>query len=369
MTDDFILQLQTLRKSYEKATTPAVDGVSLDLAPGNILGLLGPSGCGKTTLLRLIAGFEKPEAGQVILNGQIVAASHRFVPPEKRQISMVFQDFALFPHLTVAQNVGFGLVPGQGRLWRSRLSPVQRQRVKEVLQLVRLQDLSGRYPHELSGGQQQRVALARALAPRPSLILLDEPLSNLDVQVRLRLREELRRILKDSGSTAVFVTHDQEEAMALADEIAVMRCGLIEQRGTPESIYLHPHTPFVAEFVSQVNFLRANYGQQGWQTEVGLFRPQMLVASPRQTQDETGLLMIREEDLQLRPDPQGEVTICDRQFLGREYRYCLRTASGQELHARCADDQPWSIGTTVSVSAPLASLQVFQAEAAGASLR
>ena len=357
MTSDLILQLNNVTKFFSRNACAAVDRVSLDLKSGSILGLLGPSGCGKTTLLRLIAGFEKPSQGQIFINNNPVATDRHFIPPEKRGIGMVFQDFALFPHLTVAENILFGLKPFR------KLSQAQKQqRVQEVLELVRLENLDHRYPHELSGGQQQRVALARALAPRPNLVLLDEPLSNLDVQVRLRLREELRVILKECGTTAIFVTHDQEEAMSMADEIAVMRLGSVEQLGTPELIYKKPETAFVAEFVSQVNFVQATFHDKEWQTEIGAFSDANCASTqlpqPAHAEEEL-VLMIREEELKIQPDPDGDVLICDRQFLGREYRYCLKTQSGKELHARTTDQKPWSVGTKVKLGITCPSLKVF----------
>lgn len=359
MTAPWILQLVNVTKSFSGTAFPAVDGVTIDLKSGSILGLLGPSGCGKTTLLRLIAGFEKPSQGEVFINQLPVATTKTYTPPEKRGIGMVFQDFALFPHLTVAENIHFGLKR------KKHHSIEHSQRVREVLDLVRLKNLDHRYPHELSGGQQQRVALARALAPKPNLVLLDEPLSNLDVRVRLQLREELRIILKESGTTAIFVTHDQEEAMTLADEIAVMHLGKIEQSGTPEVIYKHPETAFVAEFVSQVNFVPASLAHEMWQTEIGSFPNHLCqvdehVQSLSHGEQET-VLMIREENLLLQPDPQGNVVICDRQFLGREYRYCLKTKSGKELHARSPEQDPWSVGTTVRLNVvDQPELKVFQ---------
>lgn len=358
MIDQLILQLQDVSKAFPRLSIPAVDQVSLKLPTGSILGLLGPSGCGKTTLLRLIAGFERPDSGVIKLNGQQVADGYGCLAPERRAIGMVFQDFALFPHLTVAQNIGFGLTTS--KLYRTKVS--RRERVAEVLDLVRLQGLETRFPHELSGGQQQRVALARAIAPNPTLVLLDEPLSNLDAQVRVQLREELREILKESGSTAVFVTHDQEEAMSMSDQLAVMRNGKLEQFGSPESIYLTPTTPFVAEFVSQANFVEAHLSQNGWRTEIGDF-PCQDKSAKRQTsstEKNEAVLMIREEDLLLEPDSSSSIQICDRQFLGREYRYCLKTASGKELHARSTDINAWPIGTSVKLKVLEQAMHIFQ---------
>lgn len=350
MEKPVIVQIEGVTRQFDKNQIPAVDEVTLSLQRSDILGLLGPSGCGKTTLLRLVAGFEQPQAGSVTLAGRPVAGAGHWVPPEKRDVGIVFQDYALFPHLTVAQNIAFGLQ--QGRLKRS--SSMQ-TRVNEVLALVGLEGLQKRYPHQLSGGQQQRVALARALAPAPALILLDEPLSNLDVQVRLRLRSEIRKILKTSGTAGIFVTHDREEAMAIADWVGVMRQGRLEQLGTPEEVYRQPGTRFVAEFVTQANFIPAHRRGQLWETEVGSFE----VKTVREADFDIGDLMIRQEDLILKPDDEGKVVIRDRQFLGREYHYSLVTASGRELKARATGSSPLPVGTKVQLAIAKRILEVF----------
>lgn len=352
MVNPVILQLDNIIKCYTAHAPAAVNQISLQLKQGEILGLLGPSGCGKTTLLRLIAGFEQADAGQLLLNGQVVAGVRQWTSPEQRMIGMVFQDFALFPHLTVADNVTFGL-----KQTKKISTEVQQQRQTEVLRLVGLLGMENRYPHELSGGQQQRVALARALAPQPQLVLLDEPLSNLDVQVRLRLRQELRDILKTAGMTAVFVTHDQEEALAIADQVAVMRQGCLEQIGTPEEIYQRPQSQFVAEFVTQANFLEAQRYGNAWQTEVGAFTPSE--GGDLTAEDNQAVVMIRQEDLILQPDQAASTIIRDRQFLGREYRYCLKTQSGRELHARSNFVDALPIGTSVSLSVVPQNLRIF----------
>jgi ABC-type Fe3+/spermidine/putrescine transport system ATPase subunit len=240
-----VLSLRHLRKLYGE--TVAVDDLSFDVARGEILCLLGPSGCGKTTTLRMVAGFVTPTAGEIAIDGASVA----HLPPYRRNTGMVFQHYALFPHLSVAENVGFGLRNlGVARAERE-------DRVREMLALVELEGLAGRLPRELSGGQQQRVALARALAVRPAVLLLDEPLSNLDAQLRVRMREELRGLIGRLETTTVFVTHDQEEALVLADRIVVMNRGRVEQIGPPTAIYETPASRFVAEFIGLCNLLEA----------------------------------------------------------------------------------------------------------------
>lgn len=340
-----IVQLKNVTKQFAENTCPAVNNVSLTLQQGDILGLLGPSGCGKTTLLRLIAGFERLQSGKIEIGGQIVCDRSICVPPEQRDIGIVFQDYALFPHLNVAENIAFGLKQASKEFIQKRIG--------EVIELVRLEGLEKRYPYELSGGQQQRVALARALAPQPQLMLLDEPLSNLDIQVRLRLREEIRDILKAAGTSAIFVTHDQEEALAVSDVVGVMRLGNLEQLGTPEEIYTHPASRFVAEFVTQANFLPARRQGNLWETEVGSFEV------PVNLSTETGEIMIRQEDFILKPAIDSSVVIRSRRFLGREYLYCLKTASGRELHARTMTDLALPVGASVQVSIAGDAVKVF----------
>ena len=354
-----VLQLRGLVKQYPGVNTPAVSDVSLSLQRGEILSLLGPSGCGKTTLLRMIAGFEPAESGDIFIEG----AQMNRRPPEKRGVGMVFQDYALFPHLTVNQNVAFGLKGGGRKQWgggNRKGKQQQTQRVQQVLSLVGLEDFGNRYPHELSGGQQQRIALARALAPAPSLVLLDEPMSNLDVQVRLRLRQELRDILKTSHTTAILVTHDQEEALSIADRIAVIRQGRVEQYGLPEEIYQSPASRFVADFVTQANFLPARQRELDlWETEIGCFRSRVTGLGNAQLQQNDGEMMLRQEDIALVPDPAGNGLVRDRQFLGREHRYTVGLASGSQLLARMAVSQAIPVGTTVKVTVAQHSPQVF----------
>ena len=349
MAESIILQVEAVTKQFTSKQSPAVNQVSFELKQGELLGLLGPSGCGKTTLLRMIAGFEKPCEGKVELGGNIVSGDKHWVEPEKRKTGMVFQDYALFPHLNVAENIAFGLQTKKPRPTKKQI----KERVTEVLQLVGLAGFEKRYPHELSGGQQQRIALARALAPQPELILLDEPLSNLDVQVRERLRHEVRIILKSTNTAAIFVTHDQEEAMAIADKIGVMQDGKLMQIGTPEEIYTCPQCKFVAEFVTQANFLQATRNGNTWQTELGAWQ----IDSPGTLHQ--GELMFRQEDVILRPDDGGITVIREREFLGREYRYCLQTRSGKKLHARTDVKTLLPVGTTVKLEVIPDTAQIF----------
>lgn len=368
MTQPVVLRLDGITKQYTSNGLPAVDRVSLTLHQGELLSLLGPSGCGKTTLLRLIAGFERTQTGQIDLASLTIDGRGGWLPPEQRDVGIVFQDYALFPHLTVYKNVAFGLKQKSRRLSDREI----RLRTMDAIALVDLQGLEHRYPHELSGGQQQRVALARALAPRPNLILLDEPFSNLDVEVRLYLRQKVREVLKSTGTTAVFVTHDQEEALAISDRVGVMRQGHLEQIGTPEELYQQPVSRFVAGFVTQANFLPARRQGQIWQTEIGNFAVDVLsqandahqqrtnsALQPTSQSEYEGDLMIRQEDLQLELDDQGSVLICDRQFLGREYRYCLQTPSGRELHARTLVRSPLPVGSRVQVKLAHQAFQFF----------
>ncbi len=352
MSDAPMLQLHAICQQFAPQAGLVVDRVSFSLATGEILGLLGPSGCGKTTLLRLIAGFAAPQSGYIELDGQRIADDRQMRPPEDRNIGMVFQDYALFPHLTVTQNIAFGLAQPR----RRRFPPAQIHSLTQAaIALVGLTGLEQRYPHELSGGQQQRVALARALAPQPAIILLDEPLSNLDVQVRLRLRQEIRRILKTTNTTAIFVTHDQEEALAIADRVGVMQQGQLAQIGAPEDLYHHPRSRFVADFVTQANFLPAQRKENYWHTEVGQFP----VDQTHPTTSPIGEIMIRQEDVQLRPDAQSRMVVSDRQFLGREYRYGVVLPSGQVIQALAAGPTPLAEGSYVSLTIDPAVVRAF----------
>jgi iron(III) transport system ATP-binding protein len=331
-----VIELVGVTKRYQPDHAPAIDALSLTVARGHTLAVLGPSGCGKTTLLRLIAGFEDPTSGTVQLGGLCVAGNGCWVPPERRGVGMVFQDYALFPHLTVARNVSFGLHQ-QARGDRAR-------RVAEVLELVGLAGMEGRYPHQLSGGQQQRVALARALAPKPIVVLLDEPFSNLDPDMRSRMRQEVDAILRQSGATTVLVTHDHEEAFAMADRVAVLNRGRLEQLGTPEIVYHLPTTPFVAEFVGQADFVPGAVDGLQVRTELGPF--------PNTSGFPTGMavsVMIRPDDVLLVPSDESPAIVVNRQFRGSENLYTVHLASGRPLHSTQPSDVVYELGSRVEI--------------------
>jgi iron(III) transport system ATP-binding protein len=309
--------LEGLTRRYGSGA-PALDRLSLSIEAGEIFALFGPSGCGKTTTLRLIAGFERPDEGRVVLGDRLVAGAGVDVPPEDRRIGFVFQDYALFPHLTVEANVGFGL----GR------SKLEKARIREVLALTRLEGVHGRFPHELSGGQQQRVAVARALAPDFPVVLLDEPLSNLDAGLRGELRSELHRILKESSKTVLLVTHDRGEAFELADRIGVMSEGRLEQTGRPEDVHARPLSDAVARLVCDAVLLPARREGSFLSTELGPV-PLAEDAPP----GDRVLIAVREEAVILARDDSGEGVVEKRIFRGGGHAIEVRLASGTLL--RC----------------------------------
>jgi iron(III) transport system ATP-binding protein len=325
-----MVRLSGVSRSY--GLVRAVKDLDLAVTRGEILALLGPSGCGKTTTLRLIAGFESPGSGTVEVDGRTVTGPGINVPPEKRRVGMVFQDYALFPHLSVEQNVAYGLPGGKKR----------KGRVAEVLALAHLDGLGGRMPHELSGGQQQRVALARALAPEPAVVLLDEPFSNLDASLRARVRSEMREILRDAGATAVFVTHDQEEALSLADEVAVMMNGVVVQSAPPETLYHHPATREVASFVGEANFIPGTVENGHVSCALG----DIPILGDGEGEVE---VMLRPEALVLRALPNGQATVEDREFYGHDQLLKLRLDSGGTLRARLVGGPGFGPGERVAV--------------------
>ncbi|MFE5935154.1 ABC transporter ATP-binding protein [Streptomyces sp. NPDC056470] len=326
------LRLSGLRRSFGSAV--ALDGLDLDVAPGELLALLGPSGCGKTTALRVLAGFERPDEGQVLLDGEDIVP----VPANRRDTAMVFQSYSLFPHLTAADNVAFGL-----RMRKVRAAE-RRARAGELLELVGLAGHGDRFPHQLSGGQQQRVALARALALRPRLLLLDEPLSALDARVRVTLREEIRRLQLELGITTVFVTHDQEEALSMADRVAVMNGGRLEQCATPTELYERPATDFVAEFIGTMNRVPGRAAGDGHVEVLGARLP---VEGPDGTGDVRVLL--RPEALEVTAGGPARVT--GTSFHGPTTRLRITLADGTDVKADVPthDAAGLTPGTDVSV--------------------
>ncbi len=313
---DAAVQCNGLTKRY--GDTAAVDAFDLDLKQGLLLALLGPSGCGKTTALRVIAGFERPDAGSVEIGGRLVAGPGKNVPPEKRRVGMVFQDYALFPHLTVGKNVAFGIPRG----------PDRKTSAATVLAMVGLAGLETRMPHELSGGQQQRVALARALAPNPDVILLDEPFSNLDAALRAQVRAEVKEILRAAGTTAIFVTHDQEEALFMGDLVAVMNAGRVEQVDEPQVLFHTPRSRFAAEFLGQADFLPATISDAGLTTEIGT-----VPSTNGHAVGQRGDVMMRPDDVTLARAETGPGRIAQVFFRGIHTMYQVALPSGQMVHA------------------------------------
>jgi iron(III) transport system ATP-binding protein len=309
------VSIENLTKSF--ADVVAVDALSLSIEQGEFVALLGPSGCGKTTTLRLLAGFEAPDAGIIQIGGQMVTGPGVFAPPEKRKVGMVFQSYALFPHLTVAKNVAYGLSKEAARAGQ----------VQEVLEMVRLSGLEDRLPHELSGGQQQRVALARALAPKPNLILLDEPFSNLDAGLRVAVRAEVRDILRRANITTLFVTHDQEEALSLSNTVAVMMAGKLMQIASPHILYQRPASREVATFVGDANFLPGSANDGVVTCEFG----RLPIHDNRNGPVE---VMLRPEEIGLTLDENGPAAILERQYYGHDQLLTCRLESGTIIQAR-----------------------------------
>ncbi|RLM57601.1 ABC transporter ATP-binding protein [Halobellus sp. Atlit-31R] len=331
-TGAVVLELDDLRKSY--GSEPVVEGLSLSVREGEILTLLGPSGCGKTTTLRVIAGLERPDGGVVRLNGRSVSGS-TFVPPEERGVGVVFQEFALFPHLTARENVAFGL--------KDRPQDEIDRRVDELLELVDLAGQGGSYPDQLSGGQQQRVALARSLAPEPEILLLDEPFSNLDVDLRVEMREEVRQIIKEAGVTAISVTHDQEEALSISDRVAVMNDGQIEQVGDPEGVFQHPESRFVAAFLGYASFIPGYVSGDVVETDLGtVAREQIHGLAPEYNRTRVDLL-VRPDDVSVRPPTDASAETCGsvvaRRYLGPTFLYEVELDTGESVQCMHNHDE------------------------------
>ncbi|MFC7222522.1 ABC transporter ATP-binding protein [Halalkalicoccus sp. GCM10025322] len=337
-----VLELDGVTKRYGPET--AVSDLSASVREGELLTLLGPSGCGKTTTLRMIAGLERPDGGRVRVDGSTVADDRTFVGPERRDIGIVFQNFALFPHLSAAENVAFGLA--------DRTDEEREARVDELLDLVGLEDHADSEPGELSGGQQQRIALARSLAPEPEILLLDEPFSNLDVDLRVEMREEVRRILKEAGVTGISVTHDQEEAMSISDRVAVMNEGSIEQIGRPEEVFQHPKSRFVAGFLGHASFLSGYVSGDLVETSLGPVGRDRIHGLATEYDHTRIDVLVRPDDVFVRPtenedDADGHVTY--RRYLGPTVLYRVELENGDVVEAMHNHAEQVSLDTPVTV--------------------
>ena len=343
-----ILELRSVSCAYDPSR-PAIRDISFSAREGEILCLLGPSGCGKTTVLRAIAGFEPVRSGQIFLSGRLVSSSSTTIPTEARRVGMVFQEYALFPHLRVADNIAFGL---------RHLSRAERRcRVQEMLILTGLEGFERRYPHELSGGQQQRVALSRALVQNPVLLLLDEPFSNLDPDMASRMRQEVHALLRRMKTTTILVTHDHDEAFAMADRIAVLNQGVLEQMDSPEMIYHLPATQFVADFVGQADFIAGAIRQGLVHTELGEFPNALNLAEGTAV-----TVMIRPDDIHLIPSTSAKPRVVARQFRGSENLYAIRLPSGQIVHSSESSTSVYQEGTAVELRVSATHTVLFPAE-------
>ncbi|MES9956644.1 MAG: ABC transporter ATP-binding protein [Sedimenticola sp.] len=344
---DNLLEINQLQCRYGHQTV--LEDFSLHIAPGMIGSLLGPSGCGKTTVLRAIAGFEPVAAGTIRLRGEVISSKGHTHPPDKRGLGMVFQDYALFPHLSVEENICFGL--------RGLSRRKQRAESESLLELVGLEGYAKRYPHELSGGQQQRVALARALAPNPRLLLLDEPFSNLDVELRERLAMDVRNILKSRKTAALFVTHDQHEAFVMGERIAVMNQGQVAQWDTPFNLYHEPADRFVADFIGEGRFLRGNLAEPSRvTTPLGNISGNRAYSWPKGSPVE---ILLRPDDVHLDEHHPLKCRISERAFRGAETLYTVELPGGTELLSLMPSRYDFTVGQEIGVEIDVEHLILF----------
>ncbi|WP_135302851.1 ABC transporter ATP-binding protein [Haloarcula amylovorans] len=338
-----VLSVESVSKEYAKEV--AVDDLSLDVKDGELLTLLGPSGCGKTTTLRMIAGLERPSEGRISIADETVTGGEDggFRKPEERDVGIVFQDYALFPHLSVAENIAFGLTEMD--------ETDTERRVDDLLELVDLTDHHDKMPKQLSGGQQQRVALARSLAPEPDVLLLDEPFSNLDVRLRVEMREEVRKILKRAGVTAISVTHDQEEALSISDRVAIMNDGTVAQVGDPAEVFENPESRFVASFLGQASFLSARVTDEQIETGLGSFDLELL-NGPVEAYDGAMVdVLVRPDDLKAVPtsEPKADGYVVHRQYNGPSFVYRVELHSGDIVHCMHNHVETFEAGQPVEV--------------------
>lgn len=361
------IQVRNISKHFGNHT--AVDDVSFDVKDGEVVGLLGPSGCGKTTILRCIAGLEDVDAGEIFLGGRLASSRDKniFVPPEKRKLGMVFQSYALWPHMTVRQNLAYCL--------RKEPKEEKEKRIKSSLELVSLSDVADRYPSQLSGGQQQRVALARSLCYQPEMILLDEPLSNLDFKERERVRGELRSLLKKIGMTAVFVTHDQEEAFVISDRVILLNKGKMVQSGTPDELYSNPGTLFVAQFIGRANILKASVVRdsqrdQGTTLKLTDLGTELYCEARRGVPEDTSMIAVRFNEISMcDPSTKDSSNIIEGTLASKEYRgsvtdYRVRVGDvviGVTTHPFCANREEPQPGEKVFIRIPPAAVKPLKA--------
>ena len=343
-----LLQLTNISLSY--GTHKVIQDIDLELQEGEIACLLGSSGCGKTTLLRSIAGFEKPDKGRISLRDQFINDKYINIPPEQRNIGMVFQDFALFPHLSIKKNIAFGLIK------QSR--EAVNHRVHELLELIGLSDIAHKFPHQLSGGQQQRVALARALAPKPDLLLLDEPFSSLDVTLREQLATEIRKIIKHEGTSAILVTHDQQEAFAMADKVGLLHHGKMIQWDTPYNLYHRPASRYAAGFIGQGVMLPARVlSSNSIQTELGIIHGRL--------PDDCGVncsveILIRPDDIVYNDNSEYQLEIIDKIFRGAEFLYTLKVNEASQVLCITPSHHNHALNSLLGISLDITHSVIFK---------